>query len=285
MKRFYAFLTYVWRTLYQAHRATIFSDFLNSITVMVLAGTAAMVMFFLVNFEESLQASKKGISVLVYTHEKPSSQQLKTLSQLPEIEDIKVIPGETILQKEMGKEALRVFREAGVNIPQVISITLEPEKEVSEQFKKIVNHTFQPVYVDYGIEVRRSLGTVLRVIQALSFTTTVLFVVGIIIIVAGGVRSNILMQQQEIEVLKLVGATGRYIAFPYTLKYTYTTFLFITLGLYLFDVLVIGSGVFSSGGGGLLSVKSIPFRFYTYLVLAGTGAAAVSGYYTLRRML
>ena len=121
-----------------------------------------------------------------------------------------------------------------------------------------------------------------------AFLSFILIFVSIFIIF-NVIKLNIFYRQDEIRILKLVGATNFYIRVPFLIEGFILGLLGgVTAGLLLFSLLKL----FATYGGAALDIarqvidiKSIPMRIYYELIVAGPAVGLFSSMLSLKRFL
>lgn len=289
MKRLFAYVRYLILSLIEIHKGALISDFLNFLAISSLTVISVVVLFFMTNFKEILTSYWGNMSILVYVNKYPDENTLGDLKKIDGIKSIEVEEGREIVRKYFSSDRTDLI-ETLMNIKFPYSIKINLRKDVIParaigRIKKEVVKLLQPVYVDTGEEMFISINKIIYIGRLFSIAIFTLFLVGIIVVVTGGVRSGILTHKREIEILKLVGGARWFVGSPFIIKYTYMTIFYCIAGILFFHI--IGEKYFFNQNNVWQYLVLNPVRREYYFYIIGTGAISslISSYYTVRRLL
>ncbi|HBV00988.1 MAG TPA: hypothetical protein DEF00_01160 [Candidatus Taylorbacteria bacterium] len=280
------------------------SVFIMTITLFVIGG----VIFLSATLSASLEEIKSKVDVNVYFQTSASEEEITALKgillRLPEVKDVEYISREQALENfkkrhendELTLQALEELPDnplgAVLNIRakepseyEGIANFLKSENALSSGSTPIIDEVN---YYDHKTAIDR-LSNIIRSAQTLGLALAFLLVVVSISIAFNTIRLAIYISREEIGVMRLVGASDKYIRGPFVVSgvlYGVSAAL-ITLALFYPLTYYLGDSTedFFSG----LNV----FRYYTlhfgefFLIIAGSGIAlgAVSSFLAVRRYL
>ncbi len=218
-------------SLQTAFKSLWHEKWINILTVLSIGVSLLIITAFVVitlNVDHTLKRWARSFGLIVYLNENISPDDesvLKTIFEKDtDIEDIRYISKEAALaelKKILGKDA-PVIDELGENpLPSSFELKLKPSllepalvKKKAEELMKIKGVT----NVQYGEKWLSSLNTVVRIMKiAVSFIGIMIFV-AIVFITYNTIKVFFYRRKDEIETLKLLGATRTFIRLPFLIE-------------------------------------------------------------------
>lgn len=197
---------------------------ISAVTVtLLLVGVFALIMMNLNKLADDIENDVE-IRVLVEIIEDPEQAKViedelvKKIEQLPEVEDVVYSSKEQELEKliEDYGEDLSLFEQSNPlrNVIYVKAVDPQQTAKVAEKIEKY-DYTYQVIYGKGKVEklfsflnASRNVGLVL--ILGLLFTA--------IFLISNTIRITIIARKDEIEIMKLVGATNSFVRIPFVLE-------------------------------------------------------------------
>ena len=205
--------------------------FLNTVTVITIALSVLIVSsfaLFFTNANELLDTWKKGIRALVYLD--PSADDANRLDLKYNIQKLEgVSEARFISRKEalaqmtvqMGRQASLLEGLASNPLPDAFEVRLKPESQTMAEIEKLAKaiealpHIGQ---VEYGQQWIGKFTSIINVFKFVSSAMGSLFLVATLFIVANTIRLVLYSRQEEIAIMRLVGATDRFIKAPFYIQ-------------------------------------------------------------------
>jgi cell division transport system permease protein len=204
------------------------NSFLNFITIITIGLSVLIVssfFLFFLNTNIVLNSWKKGIRVLAYL--KPEADEnsiasLKhTIQSMPGIKDIRLITKEEALSqlKEQMKHQSSILENIDVNpLPDAFEIrvpaTSHEMQEIDTLAKKIEDIPLVDE-VEYGQNWIERFTNILNLFKFAGYTMGSLFIIATLLIVANTIRLVLYSRKEEVEIMRLVGSTDRFIKMPF----------------------------------------------------------------------
>ncbi len=230
--------------------------FLNLITVVTVALSMLIVSAFLLfaaNTGELLDSWRRGVRMMVYLQDGLGDARRhdlqQALSKLPDISEVRYISKKAALRQL--RRALpgqaSIFATLRENpLPDAFELRVAVAAASRRGLHKIAG-TIRSMAgvsdVEYGQQWLVRFADVTRLLRMIGYTMGALFLAAGIFIVANTVRLLLYSRRDEIEIMRLVGATDRFIHMPFYLQ-----------------------GVFQGALGGTVGVTAL---YLAYLYVAG----------------
>jgi cell division transport system permease protein len=205
--------------------------FLNTVTVVTIALSVLIVSsfaLFFTNANELLDTWKKGIRALVYLS--PSADDANRLDlkyniqKLEGVEEARFISRKEALDQmkvQMGRQASLLEGLASNPLPDAFEVRLKPESQTMaeiERLSKALEALPHIAKVEYGQQWIGKFTSIINVFELVGYGMGGLFLVATLLIVANTVRLVLYSRQEEITIMRLVGATDRFIKFPFYIQ-------------------------------------------------------------------
>lgn len=196
-------------------------------TILVLAIALALPAAFYLFMSNAQAVSKQwdgGVKMTVYLQESASDQQAhKLLNQLnlrPEFDEV------TFISKEDGLAMFKQYSGLGEGLdhlnqnPLPYSITLKPTESFASpsQLEQLAQELTQLSIVDQvklDSDWIKKYNSILDISEQIATFISVMLALGVLLIVGNTIRLAILNRREEIQIIKLVGATDAFIRRPF----------------------------------------------------------------------
>jgi cell division transport system permease protein len=205
--------------------------FLNTVTVITIALSVLIVSafaLFFTNANELLDTWKKGIRALVYLD--PSANDANRLDlkyniqQLAGVSEARFISREDALAQmkvQMGRQASLLEGLESNPLPDAFEVRLKPESQTMAEIERLSRAIEALPHIDkveYGQQWIGKFTSIINVFKFVGYAMGGLFLVATLLIVANTVRLVLYSRQEEIAIMRLVGATDRFIKLPFYIQ-------------------------------------------------------------------
>ena len=230
-----------------------------------------------VNLNTWLHGIGSSLSMSVYLQDEISEQNKNNikdfLSELPNVEIKRFISKETAL-KEL-KRSLRTHSDllGGLSsnpLPASFELVFKKIKDQKIQPQKIKEEILKMEGVEdvqYSDEWLKRLEVIMNTVELIGFIIAGLLCMGILLIVTNTIKLTIYSRKEEIEIMKLVGATDWFIKIPFLIEGTLQGIL---SGILALATLFSGYILISSKNMGILAFALLDFTFlpqeYLFLI-------------------
>jgi cell division transport system permease protein len=276
------------------------NQLLNGVAIITIALSVLIVSafgLFFINANELLTSWKKDIRVMAYLSPSADSDSIsKTRQMLETMSDINNV---TFIDRN---DALRAFKQQlkGQSslldnlkenpLPDAFEIHLLPDPQATGRLETLVRHIESLDAVDdveYGQQWMGSVSSVLNLFQFASYAMGGLFFMAAVFIVANTIRLILYSRREEVEIMRLVGATDGFIKAPFYIEGLLQGLAGAIFGLgtlYLTYYLIsnnIGQDYFGSG----FNVKFFPFGTCCLIVAASMLIGGIGCSLSLKQFL
>ena len=205
--------------------------FLNAITIVTIAISILIVSafsLFFVNANEIINSWKKGIRIMAYL--KPGVPEVKIpelkqkIKRINGIQDVRFIPKSKALQllKKQMKRQSSLFENLKENpLPDAFEIRLIASSQNQDKVEIIATRleSFPQVNeVEYGKRWLGRFTIFFNLFRLTGYAMGGLFFMATVLIVANTIRLMLYSRREEVEIMRLVGATDRFIKAPFYIQ-------------------------------------------------------------------
>ncbi len=274
--------------------------FLNAITIMTIAISILIVSafsLFFVNANEIINSWKKGIRIMAYL--KPGVPEVKIpelkqkIKRINGIQDVRFIPKSKALQllKKQMKRQSSLFENLKENpLPDAFEIRLIASSQNQDEVEIIATRleSFPQVdEVEYGKRWLGRFTNFFNLFRLTGYAMGGLFFMAAVLIVANTIRLMLYSRREEIEIMRLVGATDRFIKAPFYIQGLIQgafggiigiTILFITF-------MFISSSVDQGFSPGLFTIKFLSPGAFFGIILCSMFVGWIGCYISLKQFL
>ncbi|MFH2046217.1 MAG: permease-like cell division protein FtsX [Pseudomonadota bacterium] len=203
------------------------SRFLHIVAIITLAFsviiTSSIILFFK-NTTGIFNIWKKGVKVMVYLSPETADEAIleiqKKISGMYGVKNAIFIPKEealNILKQQMKRQPSLLENLKGNPLPNAFEIHLIESSEVWEKIESLVAHLElipQVEEVEYGQKWLARFAGIINIFTLSGYTLGILFFIASVFIVANTVRLVLYAKRDEIEIMRLVGASDSFIKTP-----------------------------------------------------------------------
>ncbi len=258
--------------------------FFNVVSVSTIALSVFIVsasgLFFL-NADDMMDQWKKGVRIMVYLKQGTSEGDRLALNNsmlaLYGVADTRFIPKEEaleLLRKQMEQQASLLSNLSGNPLPDAYEIRMTAGSQNDETIETLANQleSLPPVEdVEYGQRWLGRFAQIFVLFRILGYAISCLFFVATTFIVANTIRLALYARREEVEIMRLVGASDTYIRGPFYIEGLVQGTVGGIIGIaVLFAAFLLLSANLSQG----FSSVSIHIRFFsvgtTMLIILGS---------------
>ena len=274
--------------------------FLNAITIITIAISILIVSafsLFFVNANEIINSWKKGIRIMAYL--KPGVPEVKIpelkqkIKRINGIQDVRFIPKSKALQllKKQMKRQSSLFENLKENpLPDAFEIRLIASSQNQDKVEIIATllESFPQVdEVEYGKRWLGRFTNFFNLFRLTGYAMGGLFFMATVLIVANTIRLMLYSRREEVEIMRLVGATDRFIKAPFYIQGLIQgafggiigiTILFITF-------MFISSSVDQGFSPGLFTIKFLSPGAFFGIILCSMFVGWIGCYISLKQFL
>ena len=202
--------------------------FLNLVTIITISLSILIVSaftLFFVNTNEIINSWKKGLRIMAYLKPGINNEGLKDLKQtiqsLDDVDTVKFIPKQEALNrlKSQMKHQSSLFANLTRNpLPDSIEIRMTATTESWQKIDVLaarVEALLQIDEVEYGQRWIGRFAHIISLFRLAGYAMGTLFFMATIFIVANTIRLVIYSRREEVEIMRLVGATDNFIKIPF----------------------------------------------------------------------
>ena len=205
--------------------------FLNTVTVITIALSVLIVSSFALffnNANELLDTWKNGIRALVYLD--PDSNAANRLDLKYNIQKLEGVSEARFISRKEALEQMKVQmgRQASLlegleqnPLPDAFEVRLKPASQTMAEIEKLSRAIEALPHIDkveYGRQWIGKFTSIINVFKFVGYAMGSLFLVATLFIVANTVRLVLYSRQEEIAIMRLVGATDRFIKTPFYIQ-------------------------------------------------------------------
>ena len=205
--------------------------YLNAVTIVTIALSimiaSAFVLFF-INANDMIASWEKGIKIMAYLNPEVSEKQLLELKQkiqsFPQVQTFTYIPKDEaldILKQQMRRHS-SLFDNLKENpLPDAFEIRVAPAAKNAEDIEALATKigSLKAIEeVEYGQRWLGQFTNVINLFRLTGYALAGLFFMAALFIVANTSRLILYSRREEIEIMRLVGATDGFIKAPFYIQ-------------------------------------------------------------------
>lgn len=274
--------------------------FLNAITIITIAVSILIVSafsLFFVNANEIINSWKKGIRIMAYLEPGVPEVNITELKQkikrINGIQDVRFIPKSKALQllKKQMKRQSSLFENLKENpLPDAFEIRLIASSQNQDKVEIIATRleSFPQVdEVEYGKKWLGRFTNFFNLFRLIGYAMGGLFFMAAVLIVANTIRLMLYSRREEVEIMRLVGATDRFIKAPFyiqgLIQGTFGGIIGITILFITF--MFISSSVDQGFSPGLFTIKFLSPGAFFGIILCSMFVGWIGCYISLKQFL
>ncbi len=272
--------------------------FLNAVTVITIA-LAVMIVgafgLFLINASDLLNTWRQGIRLMVYLKDDLSEAQRatvqKTLEQMAEVAAVRYISKDEALERlrqQMTEQASLLEGLDENPLPAACEVQLHTGAEAQvESLAQRIGSIEGVDEVAYGRRWLQRFTGLLELLRIVGYGLGGLFFLAAIFFVANTIRLIFYSRQEEVEIMRLVGATERFIRMPFYIEAVLQGAIGGLAGLgvlYLVYLAAMGNMATTLGGFGF-SFRFLPWTVSLAAIASAMGVGWLGCFVSLRQFI
>jgi cell division transport system permease protein len=274
--------------------------FLNTVTIITIAISILIVSafsLFFVNANEIINSWKKGIKIMVYlkpdTPGTNNSELIRKIQLMEGIRDVRFISKNEAFQ-ELKKQMRRqssLFENLKENpLPDAFEIRLKASFQNQEKVEMLATKLESLPRVDEVEYGQRWLGQFTNFFNLFKFTGYAmggLFFMAALLIVANTIRLVLYSRRDEVEIMRLVGATDSFIKAPFYIQGVIQGAFggIIGLAALFISFLLISLSMERGISPGLFTIKFLSPGAFCGIILGSTFVGWIGCYLSLKQFL
>jgi len=284
----------------RAVRDILENKFLNVVTIITIAIAVLVVSafaLFFINASDIMGAWKKSIRVMAYL--KPGIPYVKiselklTVQKLDGVQDVKFISKDQALQmlKDQMKHQSSLFADLKENpLPDAFEIQMIADSQNQEKIEALANRLEslpEIETVEYGQRWLARFTNIFNLFRLTGLTLGGLFFMAAMFIVANTIRLVLYTRREEIEIMRLVGATDGFIKAPFYIEGIIQGALggVIGLGILFVTFVVVSSNVEQGFAPDLITIRFLPIKALVAMILCSMFVGWIGCYLSLKQFL
>jgi len=274
--------------------------FLNAVTIITIAMSVLIVSafyLFFFNAGEVMNAWKKGIRIMAYLKpgigEESQMEMENRIRGMYGVQDVRFISKVVALEglkKEMKRQA-SLFRDLKENpLPDAFeirmissSLSMEKIEEAAVRMESIEGVED----VEYGEKWLGRFSGIFDLFKFVGYGLGSLFFMAAVFIVANTIRLVLYSRREEIEIMRLVGATDGFIKAPFYFEGLILGALgsFLGLSALFIAFLLVSTNVQQGFAGNFFEIRFLSFSVLGLIMACGMSVGWLGSYLSLRQFL
>lgn len=205
--------------------------FVNAVSIITIALsviiTCSFILFF-INTSDILTLWKKGIRIMAYLYQDVPAEKIpeiqRKISGLYSVEDVRFISKEEafdVLKQQMKRQSSLLENLKENPLPNAFEIRLIASSQTWEKIENLASQIQsipQIEEVEYGQRWLARFSYIINLFKLSGYVLGILFSVASVFIVANTVRLVLYSRRDEIEIMRLVGASDRFVKVPFYIE-------------------------------------------------------------------
>jgi len=276
------------------------NGFLSSVTIITIALSILIVSafaLFFTNANNVMNYWEKGVKIMAYLKPGTSQKNLhdikRNIQEIYGVQDVNFISKEEAfkkLKKQMKRQSSILMNLNENPLPDAFEIRMTTSSQPSEKVEEIATKIeSMPLIedIEYGQKWLEQFTNIFDLFRLAGYTIGGIFFIATVFIMANTIRLAIYMRREEIEIMRLVGASEKFIKGPFYIESIIQgtlggmggiVALFITFKL-------ISSTVENSFKYELLDIKFLSPEFYCGIILCSIFVGWLGCYISLKQFL
>ena len=274
--------------------------FLNSVTIITIAISILIVSsfaLFFVNANDIINSWKKGIKIMVYlkpdTPEIKISELISKIQHMDGIRDVRFISKNEAFQelKKQMKRQPSLFENLKENpLPDAFEIRLKISFQNQEKVEILATRleSFPQIdEVEYGQRWLGQFTNFFNLFRLTGYAMGGLFFIATLLIVANTIRLVLYSRRDEVEIMRLVGATDSFIKAPFYIQGLIQGAFGGIIGLAVLFVgfLLLSSSMERGISPGLFAIRFLSTGAFCGIILSSTFVGWIGCYLSLKQFL
>ena len=283
-----------------AFRDILKNRLLNAVSVITIAFsvviTSSFILFF-VNTNDMLNLWKQGIKIMVYLYPEVPGEIIpeiqKKISGMYGVQDVRFISKEEalgILKEQMKRQSSLLENLKENPLPDAFEIRMIPSSRPWEKIESLaaqIDAIPQVEEIEYGQKWLTKFSYIIKMFKLTGYALGILFFIASVFIVANTIRLVLYTRREEIEIMRLVGASDGFIKVPFYIECVVQGAMGGIIGLiilYLVFVSVL-SNVEQGVTSGFINIKFFSFGIMSLILLCSMFTGWLGCFLSLKQFL
>ena len=274
--------------------------FLNLITIITIAISilivSAFTLFFL-NANDIISSWKKGIKIMAYlqpdTTDIDITEMKYKIKGIYGVEDVKFIPKKEALQhlkKQMKRQSSLLENLKKNPLPDAFEIRMKTSSQNQDKIEALANRLESIPQVDeveYGQKWLDRFTNVFNLFKLAGYALGGLFFIASVFIVANTIRLVLYSRREEVEIMRLVGATDKFIKIPFYIQGVIQGALggFIGLAVLFVIFILISSNIEQNLHSELFTIRFLSLWTLGGIIICSMSVGWIGCYLSLKQFL
>ncbi len=276
------------------------NKFLQGVTILTFALSILIVcayLLFFINANDFMNSWEKGIRIMAYLgsdqHQEEPENVKRKIQKMPGVQSVRFISKEEALNrmKEKLKTQASLLMDLKENpLPDAFEVKIIA---ASQRIGKIENLATQikaiPSVdeVEYGRRWLNRFSNVLALFRLTGYALGGLFFMATVLIVANTIRLALYSKREEIEIMRLIGATDRFIKIPFYIEGLIQGALGGLIGLSLLFIPFkwIATNIEHSFSSALFPIRFFPLEVFLGIIICSMFVGWLGCYLSLKQFL
>ncbi|MBT8358172.1 MAG: ABC transporter permease [Desulfobacterales bacterium] len=274
--------------------------FLNAVTIVTIALSILIVSvfaLFFINTNDLINHWKKGIRIMVYlkanTVEAKIPDIKKKFEAMYGVAEAVFIPREEALKrlKKQIKRQISLLEDLKENpLPDAFEVRMIPSSQSWEKVENLSGKIKSLPYVDdveYGKKWLGGFTNIVNLFRLTGYGVGGLFFMAAVFIVANTIRLVLYSRREEIEIMRLIGASDRFIKTPFYIQGLIQGTLggIIGLGILFVTFIIIASNIEHGFLPGSFQIRFLPLVAFFSIVISSMLVGWLGCYLSLKQFL
>lgn len=274
--------------------------FLNAVTVITIALSILIISafaLFLINTNELMNSWKKGIRIMAYLKDGTPMAEIpgieRKIRNMYGVKEVLFISKEDALKQlkdQMGKQESILENLKENPLPDSFEIRMIPASQSWEKVETLSNQIGSMKQVDdveYGQKWLGRFTNVFNLFRLASFGLGFLFFFATVFFVGNTIRLVLYSRREEIEIMRLVGATNRFIKIPFYIEGIIQGALGGVIGLAALFILfiIISSNVEQDFSFIYFTIRFLPLDIMLYIFISSMLVGCLGCYLSMKQYL
>lgn len=276
------------------------NPFLNVITIITIALSVVIVSafgLFMLNAQDMFDNWKKGVRIMVYLMPDTTADQrldthdkLQAVAGIQHVDFISKNDAMNLLKQRMPRQASLFDNLKDNPLPDAFEVSLAGNANSPGKIELLaqrIEDLPSVAEVEYGQQWIERFANFFNLFRLAGYGLGLVFFMATIFIAANTIRLVLYARREEIQIMRLVGATERFISFPYYLEGMIQGLCgsVIGLGILYAAFFVIGSHFQQSLSAEMVSIRFFPLGICALILCCGMGTGLLGSFFSIRQFM
>lgn len=274
--------------------------FLNAVTIITIALSiliASAFTLFFINTSDIINHWKKGIRIMIYLKQNTSVVKIPDIKK--ELQGMYGVQEAVFISKEKALDQMKAQMKRQVSLlenlrenplPDAFEVRMIPSSQSWEKVEALSAKIESLPYVDeveYGQKWLGRFSSIVNLFRLTGYALGGLFFIAAVFIVANTIRLVLYSRREEVEIMRLVGASDSFIKIPFYIEGLIQGTLGGIIGLAALFVtfIIISSNVGQGFFPGSFNIRFLPLSLFFLIILGSMFVGWLGCYLSLKQFL